>query len=803
MTTGYASSRRPAKTIVAHSAAPQQGSFIVPAANAVVHATVIRQLFGNDENGYRIVAVEVDGGKETWKGIMPPVSQGMELNATGSIVVDPKYPMQRTFNVVTCSSAIPTSGAALASYLASGPFPGVGPKTADAIIAMFGEQTKDILRLAATDPTKLSRVKGISAKNAQAIGESWIEQEAISPILIWLQDQGILANLAGKIAAKFKGNTIAIVKANPYRLTEVNGVGFKTADVIAMKLGIEPDSAIRAEAATMFALGEETNMGGHCWTGRDELARLTAKHIAQRTDICYAAINHLVQDSKVVAVGEQMYAARVYKAEQKVATCLAQLMAAKPVTRGGNDAATGVPLTLEQTMVTALEAFEKSTGMVLAQAQSDAVAMLVRNKVMVMTGGPGVGKTQATKAMLHVLGASGQTVIMCAPTGRAAKRMNELTGRPAATIHRTLGLKPNSNGAFEFDEGNPLNCDVLVIDEVSMIPVELMAMLLAATPLRARVLCVGDQDQLPSIGAGAVLRNMIESSVIPTTRLTQVFRQAAGSSIITNAHRINGGQVPLSDDEHDPKAQFIWYKETDTEVAADLIMRLVTNVLPQRFGFDPIKDIAVLSPMKSGPCGVYALNERLQAALNPSGKSYKHGMTTFILGDKVMQLKNDRARDVYNGDIGFVCDCDQEAKTLTVDMDGRKVEYTQEDLGHLTHAYACTGHKMQGSSAKCVVIPYTMSHWMMLNRPWIYTTVTRAEKLCVLVGDPAAMRKAVGEAKRDIRRTGLAALLRDAMPSQDVKAATLAKGQANLAALTAKDPAITSNVEVDPWGLDG
>jgi exodeoxyribonuclease V alpha subunit len=769
--------------------------------NPVIHGEVIRQTFGNEDNGYRIVKVMVNGEQQSWVGVMPPVSPGMKLAATGTTESDPKWGPQ--FKVLTCSSSAPTTGVGLVSYLVSGPFPGVGPKTAQAIWDKFGDKTAEVLRLAATDPTMLAKVKGINATAALAIGTAWVEQESVSPILVWLQEQGIQPHVAGKIAAKYKGNTIQVVKANPYRLAfEVAGVGFKTADEIAMRIGIAKDSPARVQAATLHALTEAMSMGGHCWTSRDALAKITAGLIDQRPEICFTAIDILVKGAKIIAVGEQMYAKHIYTAEQNVANYLASLLSTKAHDYGSQLDIDEPKQTLEEIMVSALEEFEKKTGMVLAAAQRAAVEMLVRSKVMVMTGGPGVGKTATLRAILAVLSAAGMKVIMCAPTGRAAKRMTELTGMPAATIHRTLSIDPQTN-QFEFNESNPLTCDVIVIDETSMISVELAAALLCAVPFRARVLFVGDMDQLPSIGAGAVLRNMIDSGVIPTTRLTEIFRQAAGSTIITGAHAINNGKMPTPDNENDPRAQFIWHKETDQDQAATLVLELVTKILPAKFGFDPIRDIAVLPPMKRGACGTFELNKRLQAALNPHGKSYKRGGTTYIVGDKVMQLKNDKNRDVYNGDIGYVMDCDQEQKTLAVDYDGRRVEYTSEQLENLTHAYACTGHKMQGSSAKCVVIPLLMAHYMMLTRPWLYTTFTRAETLCVLVADPKAVRMSVGQAKRDIRRTGLTDLLRAAVPpTKEQAAAGLALVQAALGLLD-KDAPLEAESEEDPWSMAG
>lgn len=744
-----------------------------PAANKLeYHGTVVRQRFGNDESGFRVVIMQVEPGSKvptTWVGIMPQVSPGLQLSASGTVVQDPKWGPQ--LKVDQCLSEVPNTPKGIASYLTTGPFPGIGPKTADAIVAMFGEQTAAVLKEAAYNPELLARVKGITPELAKKIGQVWVEQEAIAPLLVWLGERGVSAYIAGRIVAKFKGNTQQIVENHPYRLTEVNGVGFKTADQIAMAMGIPADSAERAQAGTMHVLGEQTSQGGHCWTSLDMLAEETGKLIQQPTGPSYDAIEALEHAGDVIVFGSQVYAAKTYYAERDVATDLAALLA--PVTElpplpvddlepGESVDPVVAParkLTLLEAMPEALAAFEARTGMVLAPAQRAAVLMLCTNKVMVMTGGPGVGKTATLKAKLAVLKAVGLRVKMVAPTGRAAKRMEELTGLPAATIHRTLGFNQDTFG-FDYCRDKKLSCDVLVVDETSMVSVDLAASLLAAVPTAATVLLVGDVDQLPSIGAGAILRNCIDSGVIPTTRLTEIFRQAAGSSIITNAHAINNGAMPVGDDPTDRTSQFVWHKESDPVAAADLILELVTKTLPELYGLDPIRDIAVLPPMKKFECGTIELNQRLQAVLNPHGPEVKRGPTAYRLADKVMQLKNDRERDVYNGDIGFIREVDVERRMLWVDYDGRSVEYTSDQLEHLVHAYAATGHKYQGSSAPCVVIPLIPQHHVMATRAWLYTAVTRAERHCILVADPRTVGFAVRGAKREIRRTGLGDRLR-------------------------------------------
>jgi exodeoxyribonuclease V alpha subunit len=720
---------------------------VKPARRGVVQ----RVVFENAETGFRIAKVLVDGKVESWKGTMPSLSEGMEVIGTGDASNDPKWGAQ--FQVDTCSTVLPTTGAGLVSFLASGPFPGIGPKTAQLIVDTFGDRAKEVLKAAVADPTELAKVRGISRDAARKIGEAWAEQEAVAPILMWLQERGIPGFIAGRIYAKYKGASIEVVERTPYRLTEVSGIGFKIADMVAAALGVPRDSPARIEAGVLHVLGESTNKEGHCWSDRDDLVNAADKLLAiGNRNACNSAVARLAAYSNRPPIkldGARVYSARIYEAEFNVASMMANLLRV-PGPDVGMLAEEDEPLPpLTEAVRESIEDFERRTGATLAPEQRQAVEAVAFQKVLVVTGGPGVGKTTVLRACLSVLDARRMRVLLASPTGRAAKRMNEATGRPATTIHRLLGWNGKE---FAYNEDSPLRCDAVAIDEASMGDLPLMESLLKAIPPTARVIIIGDVDQLPSVGPGAVLHDFIESGVIPTVRLTRIFRQGEGSSIVTNAALINSGQRPVGD-----TSEFLMYPASAaaSDTAAH-ILDLVARELPQRFGFNSVRDIQVLTPMHNGDCGTKALNAMLQAALNPHGDEMKRGDRVFRVGDKVMQTKNDAAREVYNGDLGYITSVNAEAKTLTVDIDGVRVPYEGKHLEHLAHAYACSVHKMQGGQAPCVLVVMLSEHYMLLGRNLLYTAVTRAQKVVALVSDGRAVGMALRNTTRDARRTSLA-----------------------------------------------
>lgn len=711
---------------------------------------VQRVVFENAETGFRIVKVLVEGRVESWKGTMPEVSPGMEVLGTGKLDNDPKWGAQ--FNADTVSTVLPTSGAGLEAYLTSGPFPGIGPKTAKAIVTKFGERAKDVLSAAATDPSELATIRGINPDTARRIGEVWVEQEAVSPILMWLQEHGIPGYVAGKIFHKYRGRSIEVVERTPYKLTEVSGIGFKIADQIAMAIGIPRDSAARIEAGVLHVLGENTNKNGHCWTHVDDLANDADKilGIGDRA-ACISAVDRLAVYSKppIKVDGERVYSMRVYEAELRVAAMLAALLTT-PGPDVGALAEDGEPLPpLADAVRDAVQDFEARANATLASEQRQAVEAVAFQKVLVVTGGPGTGKTTCTRACLSVLDARRMRVVLTSPTGRAAKRMSEATGRPASTIHRLLGWNGSS---FDFDEMKPLMCDAIVIDEASMCDLLLMEALLKAIRPATRIIIIGDVDQLSSVGAGTVLRDIIDSKAVPTVRLTHIFRQGEGSSIVKNAARINAGEKPVGDAH-----EFLMIRaQQDSSATAEYVLDLVARELPTRFGLNPVRDIQVLTPMHGNECGTRALNKRLQAVLNPAGDEMKRGDVIFRVGDRVMQTKNDAGREVYNGDMGYITAVSAESKTLTVSIDGACVTYEAKHLEHLQHAYACSVHKMQGGQAPCVVVVLLPEHFMLLGRNLLYTAVTRAQKVVALISDGRTVGMALRNTTRDARRTSLA-----------------------------------------------
>ena len=568
---------------------------------------------------------------------------------------------------------------------------------------------------------------------AASILAAWAEQKAVREIMVFLHSHGVGTARAVRIFKTYGADAIQVMTENPYRLArDIRGIGFKTADAIAMKLGIEKTAMVRVRAGISYALAEAMDEG-HCGLPVAELVPLAERLLEVPPDLIRAALDLELQDGAVIAdrIGETdcVFLAGLHGAERAVAERLLTL-------------ANG---TLPWPWIDpdkALPWVEQRTGLTLADSQQAAVRLALLAKVLVITGGPGVGKTTIVNSILRILAAKGVRLLLCAPTGRAAKRMSEATGREACTIHRLLEVDPKTGG-FKRGDDNPLDCDLLVIDETSMVDILLMHALLRAVPDRAALLVVGDVDQLPSVGPGQVLADAIASGAVPVVRLTEVFRQAAQSRIITSAHRINQGQMPDLD-RPEEESDFYYVPADDPETAVARIVDLVKTRIPQRFGFDPVRDIQVLCPMNRGGVGARSLNIELQAALNPAGerKVQRFGWT-FAPGDKVMQIENDYDKEVYNGDIGYIGQVDPDAGEVTASFDGRTVAYGFGELDMLVPAYAATIHKSQGSEYPAIVIPLLTQHYPMLQRNLLYTGVTRGKRLVVLVGQKKAVAIAV------------------------------------------------------------
>lgn len=696
----------------------------------VLAGLVERVTFHNAENGFCVLRVKARGHRDliTTVGHAAMISAGEWVTASGVWINDRTHGMQ--FKAQFLRTSAPSSIDGIEKYLGSGMIRGIGPVYAKRMVKMFGKDVFDIIEAA---PERLREVEGIGPKRADKITAGWADQKVIREIMVFLHEHGVGTARAVRIFKTYGTDAVQVMSENPYRLAkDIRGIGFRTADMIAEKLGIEKTAMIRVRAGISYALSEA--MGdGHCGLPRQDLAGLAAKLLEVSPALIETAMQEELAEGTVIAdrVGETdcVFLAGLYHAEKGIADQIARI-------------ARGRLPWPEIDADKALPWIEQKTGLSLAASQAEAIRLALAAKIMVITGGPGVGKTTIVNSILRILSVKHVNILLCAPTGRAAKRMTEATGMEAKTIHRLLELDPKTFG-FKRDEENPLDCDLLVIDESSMVDVMLMQALLKAVPDHAALLIVGDIDQLPSVGPGQVLADIIGSGAVPVVRLTEVFRQAAQSKIITTAHAINAGRLPdLA--APDGESDFYFVPAADPDQAVPRIVELVAKRIPKRFGFDPIRDIQVLCPMNRGGVGARSLNIELQAALNPAGdKKVERFGWTFAPRDKVMQIENDYDKEVYNGDIGTIEDVDLDEGEVTVRFDDRSVSFVFGELDTLVPAYAATIHKSQGSEYPVVVIPIMTQHYAMLQRNLIYTGVTRGKKLVVLVGQKKAVAIAV------------------------------------------------------------
>lgn len=699
----------------------------------VLAGLVERVTFHNEDSGFCVLRTKARGHRDlvTVVGHAAAISAGEWITASGEWIND--YTHGQQFKAHFMRTSAPTSIDGIEKYLGSGMIRGIGPVYAKKLVRAFGEKVFDTIE---SEPARLREVTGIGVVRAKRITDGWAEQKVIREIMVFLHSNGVGTARAVRIYKTYGIDSVQVMTENPYRLArDIRGIGFKTADAIAMKLGIEKTAMIRIRAGISYGLTEAMD-DGHCGLPTAELIPLAEKLLEVPAGLISTALELELVEGVVIAdrLGETdcIFLASLYRSEQAIAMKLLALARA-PLPWDAIDTDKAIPWV------------EQRIGLELAASQKAAVRLALASKVLVLTGGPGVGKTTIVNAILRVLLAKGVNLLLCAPTGRAAKRLNETTGQEAKTIHRLLEVNPKGGG-FKRNGDNPLECDLLVLDEGSMVDVVLMHALLKAVPECAAVLVVGDVDQLPSVGPGQVLADMIASRAVPVVRLTEVFRQAAKSRIITSAHRINQGLSPDLG-KPDGHSDFYFVEADEPEMAVRRIIDLVKTRIPQRFGLDPIRDIQVLCPMNRGGVGARSLNIELQAALNPAGerKVERFGWT-FAPGDKVMQIENDYDKEVYNGDIGYVDDVDPDEGQLTASFDGRVVIYGFGELDTLVPAYAATIHKSQGSEYPAVVIPVMTQHYTMLQRNLLYTGVTRGKKLLVLVGQ----RKAVAIAVRNV-----------------------------------------------------
>ncbi|MBI5302642.1 MAG: ATP-dependent RecD-like DNA helicase [Chloroflexi bacterium] len=723
-----------------------------------LRGTIERITFYNEENGYTVARFLPEGKPDTITivGNLMGANVGESLSLDGIWTNHPQH--GRQFEIKHFSLQYPATVQGLRKYLGSGLIKGVGPVTAERIVKHFGLDTLDVIE---TDVARLREVDGVGPKRIEIIQRGWAEQKQIKEVMLFLQSHGVSTSLAVKIYKAYGDGALNIVRNDPYRLArDIWGIGFLTADKIARAMGIQPSDPARIEAGVRYVLGQFSD-DGHVFALRTDLIRAATEALDASAQLVEEAIARLAQAEEVFVEDEAVYLIPFYYAEIGVANRLKELVA-QPRTR------------LEEfralDWASAFEWVAQKNRIALTAKQQEAVKTALTSKVSVLTGGPGTGKTTSVRALIQLLKAKRKTFKLAAPTGRAAKRLSEATGETAQTLHRLLEFKPYEGNKFLRDRDNPLDADLIIVDELSMIDLLLMNALLKALDLWSHVLLIGDPDQLPSVGAGSVLRDLIASQFVPVVALDVIFRQAEESLIITNAHRINQGEMPQFTQV---AKDFFLFKESEPEQAAQRVVEVVKTRIPNKFGMDAIEDIQVLSPMHRGTVGVGALNQSLQDALNPAAerkKEQRHGSRVFRVGDKVLQTRNNYDKQVFNGDLGRVVSVDSEDQVLGVDFDGARVEYEFGELDELVHAFAMSVHKSQGSEYRAVVIPLLTQHYLMLQRNLLYTAVTRAKELVVLVGTPKAIALAVKNNKIVQRNSRLAKRLQE--PAQTKNAPT-------------------------------
>lgn len=705
---------------------------------STIKGVVERITFQSPETGYTVLRFKASRHNDlvTVVGMLMDVVVGTNLEINGVWKVDRKYGQQ--FEAHTWQEVMPATVYGIEKYLGSGLIKGIGPKYAKKIVAKFGADTLDIIE---ENIERLGEVEGIGKKRIQQIKFSWVRQREIKNVMVFLQSHDVSSAYAAKIYKAYGNDAVKRVQENPYQLADdIWGIGFKTADTIAVKMGIEKDEFNRLRSGIKYALGELGNEG-HVFAYREQLIKKGKELLDVTESQLDEAIERMMKNDDLKVEEDAIYLPPFYYAEIGAAKRLRMIISAEAEEN----------IFTKDQMVD-LGRIQKTLGISYDDVQAEAIHRAANSKVMVLTGGPGTGKTTTTQGIIQAFLDKGLSILLAAPTGRAAKRMSEATGREAKTIHRLLEFKPPEG--YKRNEENPLEGDVLLVDECSMIDIMLMNSLLKAVPANMRLVLIGDVDQLPSVGAGNVLRDIIDSEAVPVVRLTKIFRQAQQSRIITNAHNVNEGKFP--DISNGKNSDFFFLNREEPEVIAKEIVELVKNKLPNYYKVKP-SEIQVLTPMQKGIIGAINLNQELQKAINPSMEGIRRGGYIFKQYDKVMQIRNNYDKEVFNGDIGRILEIDTEDNTLTVLFDGRKVLYEASELDELVQAYACTIHKSQGSEYPIVVMPVSMTHFMMMQRNLIYTGITRSKKVCVVVGT----MKALGYAVRNITVTKRNTMLKE------------------------------------------
>ena len=716
-----------------------------------LRGVVERITYQNPENGYTVLKCAVKNYNDlvTVIGNLLDVNVGSVLLIDGNWKVDSKY--GRQFVAESWEETLPATVFGIEKYLGSGLIKGVGPKFAKRIVGLFGTDTMDVIEC---DISRLKEVEGIGEKRIRQIHESWERQKEIKNVMLFLQDHGVSTSFAAKIYRQYGNDSIAKVKENPFRLADdIWGIGFKTADSIAEKLGIGKEAFVRLRSGIMYTLSSLADEG-HVYAYKGQLIKRATELLEAEESSIVMTLDQMLADKDVISEpvseekGDAIYLPPFYYAEVGVAAKIRKLLQNPAQDRLWTSLMEARKRTGNRALSIDVKKIEAKIGMEYDEIQADAIRQAAVSKIMILTGGPGTGKTTTTKGIISAYQSFGLKILLAAPTGRAAKRMTETTGLEAKTIHRLLECKPPEG--YQKNEENLLEGDVLIVDECSMIDLVLMNSLLKAIPAGMRVVLVGDIDQLPSVGAGNVLRDLIDSGVVPVIRLTRIFRQAQTSRIIMNAHRINEGQMP--DLSNGKETDFFFTTKEDPEEAVREIVGLVQHKL-SRYYHTPSSQIQVLTPMQKGVVGATNLNLALQEALNPQGDGLRRSGFIFRRDDKVMQIRNNYDKEVFNGDIGIIESVDLQNRTLKVNFDQHVVEYESSELDELVHAYATTIHKAQGSEYPIVVMPVLMNHYVMLQRNLIYTGITRAKKILVMVGTRKALACAVRNVTVNRRNT--------------------------------------------------
>ncbi len=712
-----------------------------------IRGTLERIVFKNAETGYMVGRLRLeDKTLTTIVGNAFELQCGEDLEVTGRWVVNKNYGQQ--FEIESVKTTVPSTSAGIENYLGSGMIKGIGPVMAKRIVSHF---KLDTLRVLDQEPKRLNEIEGIGRKRINLIIKSWKKHKDIRDVMIFLQSYGISSTYAIKIYNQYGNNSINIIKVNPYRLSEdIFGIGFKTADKIALKAGIKRDSSFRIKAGVMHLLkGAEDQ--GHCYCPYEEFIETACAFLDSELDKVTAALAELESEEKVTIVKDdvaKVYLTAIYNAEKYVSEKIKALLSdeSKYRSREGK----------KENINDLIKELAASQGVVLDSIQMEAVRKAVTEKILIITGSPGTGKSTILDFVIKILKKENKKILLGAPTGRASKRLCETTGRNAKTVHRLLNYNPKLN-KFLKNEKEPLDADVIIIDEASMLDIRLMRRLLSAVRTATCIIFVGDVDQLPSVGAGNVLSDIIDSGAVPVVELKKIYRQEGDSLIIYNAHKVRDGQFPYIGKPRNN--DFFFIEKNDPEEVVALIMNLLTNRIPKSFHYHPLYDVQVLVPTNKGTVGVNNLNSRIQDILNPGSRKIMRGVTKYGTGDKIIQLKNNYEKDVYNGDIGFIKDIDFEMEEIKVDFDGRTVSYDFYELDEISLSYAISIHKSQGSEFKCTIIPILTSHYMLLQRNLLYTAISRARELAILVGSKKAIGMAVNRNVVEKRYTSLKELL--------------------------------------------